>query len=79
MSALASVGAVFIGASAYQGAFVGALVSMSSTSIVVKCLNDARVQNQPAGQITIATLVLQVRGRAGGCVGRLGGWGGVGG
>ncbi|GAB4816982.1 hypothetical protein N2152v2_004028 [Parachlorella kessleri] len=59
MSGLASVGAAFIGASAYQGAFLGALVSMSSTSIVVKCLNDARVQNQPAGQITIATLVLQ--------------------
>ena len=39
----------------------GALVAMSSTSIVVKCLNDGRVQGSPAGQISIATLVLQVR------------------
>lgn len=60
MSALGGVGALFIGASVYQGAFLGALVAMSSTSIVVKCLNDRRVQNQLPSQITIATLVLQV-------------------
>lgn len=43
-----------------QGAFLGALVSMSSTSIVVKCLNDKRQQSAVSTQITIATLVLQV-------------------
>ena len=34
---------------------------MSSTSIVVKCLADARTSNMAHGQITIGTLILQVR------------------
>ncbi len=33
---------------------------MSSTSIVVKCLADARTSNMAHGQITIGTLILQV-------------------
>lgn len=33
---------------------------MSSTSIVIKCLADARQNNSPHGQITIGTLILQV-------------------
>ena len=45
----------------WQGAFVGALVAMSSTSIVVKVLSDCRTQHSQPGQITIGTLVLQVR------------------
>ncbi len=36
-------------------------VSMSSTSIVVKCLADTKSSNSPHGQITIGTLILQVR------------------
>ena len=35
-------------------------VSMSSTSIVVKCLTDTKATNSPHGQITIGTLILQV-------------------
>ena len=34
-------------------------VSMSSTSIVVKCLEDSRSSNMAHGQITIGTLILQ--------------------
>ncbi|KAK9821251.1 hypothetical protein WJX74_001923 [Apatococcus lobatus] len=48
-----------IGASVHEGIFVGALVSMSSTSIVVKCLADTKSSNSPHGQITIGTLILQ--------------------
>ena len=36
-------------------------VSMSSTSIVVKCLHDSKATSSPHGQITIGTLILQVR------------------
>ena len=35
-------------------------VSMSSTSIVVKCLTDSKATASPHGQITIGTLILQV-------------------
>lgn len=37
----------------------GVQVSMSSTSIVVKCLEDSRSTNMAHGQITIGTLILQ--------------------
>ncbi len=46
--------------SVLQGGFVGAMVAMSSTSIVVKVLSENRTSNTPAGQITIGTLILQV-------------------
>ncbi|EFN57909.1 hypothetical protein CHLNCDRAFT_7714, partial [Chlorella variabilis] len=59
---VAGIGAKMIGASAAQGGFVGAMVAMSSTSIVVKVLADYRTSNTPAGQITIGTLILQARG-----------------
>ena len=39
---------------------MGALVSMSSTSIVVKVMGDTKAANTQHGQITIGTLVLQV-------------------
>ncbi len=39
-------------------------VSMSSTSIVVKCLTDSKSTGSPHGQITIGTLILQVRATA---------------
>ena len=38
-----------------------AQVSMSSTSIVVKCLHDSKATSSPHGQITIGTLILQAR------------------
>lgn len=44
-----------------QGAFLGAMVAMSSTSIVVKVLTDYRAQNTQQGQITIGTLIMQAR------------------
>lgn len=56
---LGALGARLIGTGAAQGALVGAFISMSSTSIVVKCLAARRAQNTPAGQITIGTLILQ--------------------
>ncbi|KAK9833979.1 hypothetical protein WJX81_000500 [Elliptochloris bilobata] len=49
----------FIGAGVHEGIFVGALVSMSSTSIVIKCLSDTKSTNTPHGAITIGTLILQ--------------------
>ena len=42
-----------------QGAFIGALLSMSSTSVVVKCLEVTRTTASAYGQITIGTLILQ--------------------
>lgn len=48
-----------IGASINEGLFIGALISMSSTSIVIKCLVDSRQGATPHGQITIGTLILQ--------------------
>ncbi len=59
MSTLGGVAAAVIGVGTYQGAFVGAMLAMSSTSVVVKCLQDARAANTPHAQITIGTLVLQ--------------------
>ncbi|KAL4443410.1 hypothetical protein ABPG75_011147 [Micractinium tetrahymenae] len=56
---LAGLGAKLIGTGAAQGAFVGAMVAMSSTSIVVKVLADYRAQNTQQGQITIGTLIMQ--------------------
>ena len=44
MSAMGAVVAFLIGAGSYHGAFVGALLAMSSTSIVVKCIQEARVR-----------------------------------
>jgi hypothetical protein len=41
----------------------GAQVSMSSTSIVIKCLSDTKSTNTPHGAITIGTLILQARAR----------------
>lgn len=42
-----------------RGAKFNLQVSMSSTSIVVKCLTDAKATNTQHGQITIGTLILQ--------------------
>jgi Kef-type K+ transport system membrane component KefB len=56
---VAGAAAGSIGASAPQGAFLGALLAMSSTSVVVKCLQEARAAHLQHGQITIGTLILQ--------------------
>lgn len=45
-----------------QGIFVGCLLSMSSTAVVVKCLEVMRSSSSAYGQITVGTLILQVRG-----------------
>lgn len=59
MSIMGSIAAFVIGAGAYHGAFIGALLAMSSTSVVVKCIQEGRASHQPHAQITIGTLVLQ--------------------
>jgi Kef-type K+ transport system membrane component KefB len=59
MSLMGALVAFIIGAGAYHGAFIGALLAMSSTSIVVKCIQEGRAAHQPHAQITIGTLVLQ--------------------
>lgn len=59
MSMMGALAAFVIGAGAYHGAFIGALLSMSSTSVVVKCIQEGRASHQPHAQITIGTLVLQ--------------------
>eukprot|EP00889_Picochlorum_renovo_P001812 jgi/Picre1/28842/NNA_004239.t1 len=59
MSLMGTLAAFVIGAGAYHGAFIGALLAMSSTSIVVKCIQEGRASHQPHAQITIGTLVLQ--------------------
>lgn len=58
-AALGGFGGRIIGSSAPIGAFLGALLGMSSTSIVVKCLSDRGRANTIPGQITIGTLVFQ--------------------
>jgi Kef-type K+ transport system membrane component KefB len=42
-----------------QGVFIGCLLSMSSTSVVVKCLEVTKATGSAYGQITIGTLILQ--------------------
>jgi Kef-type K+ transport system membrane component KefB len=52
-----AVGSVLIGGGLSDGIFVGALVSMSSTSVVIKTLGDKCTSN--VSQIVIGTLILQ--------------------
>lgn len=54
---VSAFGALLIGGSVADGIFVGALVSMSSTSVVVKMLGDRG--NSAVSQIVIGTLILQ--------------------
>lgn len=55
--AVSAIGAMLIGGSVADGIFVGALVSMSSTSVVVKMLGDRGTS--AVSQIVIGTLILQ--------------------
>lgn len=59
MAGLGGAAAAFIGASTYQGTFLGALLAMSSTSVVVKCLQEAKASHTLHAQITIGMLVFQ--------------------
>lgn len=52
-----AMGSMMIGGALSEGIFVGALVSMSSTSVVVKTLGDRA--NSSVSQIVIGTLILQ--------------------
>lgn len=52
-----AVGALAIGADLSEGIFVGCLVSMSSTSVVIKSLGDS--SRSSVSQIVIGTLILQ--------------------
>lgn len=57
---LGGVVAAAVKSNVMQGVFLGALLSMSSTSVVVKCLEAYRMTASAYGQITIGTLILQV-------------------
>jgi Kef-type K+ transport system membrane component KefB len=60
MSLLGGVAAYVIGANRVsQGAFIGALLAMSSTSVVIKCFQEAKVAHVLHAQITIGMLVFQ--------------------
>jgi len=58
-TSLGGMSAFIAGWSVPGGLFVGALVAMSSTSIVVKCLEEAGSSESTRGQIMIGTLILQ--------------------
>lgn len=51
MCLICGVLADFTGAPAKEGIFVGALLSMSSTAVVVKCLAERNGLNQLYGQV----------------------------
>mmetsp|Transcript_23244 Transcript_23244/g.64532 ORF Transcript_23244/g.64532 Transcript_23244/m.64532 type:complete len:625 (+) Transcript_23244:453-2327(+) len=58
-TSLGGLSARFAGWSVPGGLFVGALVAMSSTSVVVKCLEESGSSGTTRGQIMIGTLILQ--------------------
>ena len=49
----------FSGAPAKEGIFIGGFLSMSSTTVVVKCLMERDEMSTLHGQITLGTLILQ--------------------
>ncbi|GIL84773.1 hypothetical protein Vretimale_14445 [Volvox reticuliferus] len=59
LSLVCGLVAAAAGAPLTQGVFVGALLSMSSTAVVVKCLEVMRSSSSAYGQITTGTLLLQ--------------------
>ncbi|XP_078428159.1 K(+) efflux antiporter 4-like [Wolffia australiana] len=56
---LCGLAASLCGGKASEGAFVGALLSMSSTAVVLKFLMERNSFNVLHGQVTIGTLILQ--------------------
>ncbi|HML84100.1 MAG TPA: cation:proton antiporter, partial [Bacteroidales bacterium] len=51
--------AMFFGALAKEAAFIGLLVSLSSTAIVLKVIQDNGTVDTPRGRISLAMLILQ--------------------
>jgi Kef-type K+ transport system membrane component KefB len=49
----------FSGAPCKEGLFIGAFLSMSSTTVVIKCLMERNEMTSLPGQIAIGTLILQ--------------------
>ncbi len=58
-TAFVSLIGIGLGASVSQGVFVGLLVAMSSTVIVMKLLSDRGEIDSPQGRLTAAVLILQ--------------------
>lgn len=56
---IASVASVVTEAPFTVAIFVGALISLSSTSVVINCLEAKNRISSRAGQITVGTLILQ--------------------
>ena len=57
--AAAGVAASMAGAPAGEGIFVGALVSLSSTAVVLRLLQERNALSSLSGQIMVGTLILQ--------------------
>lgn len=51
--------AIVCGGRLREGVFVGALLSMSSTAVVLKCLLERGLVQSNSGQVTVGTLILQ--------------------
>jgi len=49
----------FSGAPCKEGLFIGAFLSMSSTTVVIKCLMERNEMTSLSGQIAVGTLILQ--------------------
>ncbi|XP_044472009.1 K(+) efflux antiporter 6 [Mangifera indica] len=56
---LCAITALLFGVKPSEGVFVGALLSMSSTAVVLKFLMEKNSTNALHGQVTIGTLILQ--------------------
>lgn len=57
--AIAAVSASIASGNITVGGYIGALLSLSSTSVVANCLESSKTTSTPYGQITIGTLILQ--------------------
>jgi CPA2 family monovalent cation:H+ antiporter-2 len=58
VTALASLGMGWVTSPA-QGVFLGAILSLSSTAVVLKCLMERNETNTPQGQVMLGILVVQ--------------------
>jgi Kef-type K+ transport system membrane component KefB len=57
---LCGISATLCGGKTKEGVFVGVLLSMSSTAVVLKFLMERNSINALHGQVTVGTLILQV-------------------
>lgn len=58
-AAVVGVASLFMGFSAAQSLFVGFVVALSSTAVVIKMLQDRGELQSPHGRVTFATLIFQ--------------------